>query len=371
MAIDNALRHQPDEAAYWVNRGNICEAQGDWQRMSTAFERALSLAPQLPEARTALAVAWRQLGRRRQALGLLEQSPEQDYDWLCEYVLLLLLQGAGDKALKLLDQVPDSDSLQGVADYVAEAGHGDLAAPLYRRVLQLDPDNDTATYLLASLNGESAIKAPRAYVEGLYDRHAGQFEQRLVGRLGYRAPELLAQALATRLPDAPACALDLGCGSGLLGQSLRRHFPGLAVDGLDVSAQMLAQARSKGCYRALHHGDAITQLALLPAARYPLIASTDMLIYLGDLEPLFAVAVRCLEPGGLLALTVEAGQSTEPELQPSGRFRHSRAYLEALTDRHELQLRVLEPFDLRREKERMLEGLMLIAQAPITETETP
>ncbi|NVK43967.1 MAG: tetratricopeptide repeat protein [Oceanospirillaceae bacterium] len=363
-AIQRAVEYAPAEAAYWINHGNICEARRDWQQMARSFEQALALAPGLPEAGTGLAVANRHLGRFENARQTLESSAEQDFDWLCEYVLVLLLQGDESKALAMADQVPDADSLMGLADYVAEAGYAERATPLYRRVLQLEPGNSVARHLLASLAGESLRQAPRQYVEALYDRHAGEFEQRLVGCLGYCAPEMMAQALGAIATDRLDAALDLGCGSGLLGQALTRSFPTLAIDGIDLSSRMLDEARAKHCYRGLLHGDAVSQMAQLPASGYQLIASADMLIYLGDLEPLFEAALRCLAPGGLIAVTVEAGSEDQPQLQPSGRFRHSGGYLKHLVAGHKLQLRLLERFELRQEHDEMIDGLMLIAQAP-------
>lgn len=363
-AICDALRHQPDEAAYWINRGNICEARGDWRQMRSALQRALTLAPALGEAHTGLAVANRQLGQLDIARTTLENSPEQDYDWLCEYVLVLLLQGATRMALGLCDQVPDCDSLQGVADYIAEAGHGRLAEPVYRRVQKLDPHNSAAAHMLASLSGKPALRAPRSYVESLYDQHAQTFEQRLVGRLGYRAPQVIAEALAGCSSGPVTPALDIGCGSGLLGQALTQRFGQLEIDGIDLSSRMLALARAKTCYRQLLHGDAVEEMLRLPAGRYQLIASADMLIYLGELGPLFDAVTHALAPGGLVALTVEATTAEQPQLQPSGRFRHSAKYLQRLAAERGLQQRLLQRLDLRQEHDETIEGLLLILQAP-------
>lgn len=363
-AIDEALGLERGEAAFWLNRGNILEVLQDWPQMRAALQQALTLAPGLDEARIGLAVACRQLGRLSEARAQLEAVIEQDYDWLREYALLLLLQQDREQALALCAQVPDSDSLQGVADYIAEAGHPALATPLYRRVLERDPDNACAAHMLDALTQQPSERAPRAYVEALYDQHAGAFEQRLVGQLGYRAPELMATALAEVPPARLSPALDLGCGSGLLGQALLTRFPAIAIDGIDLSAGMLEQARHKGCYRRLWHGDAAEILQRLPAQHYRLIASTDMLIYLGDLTPLFAAVARGLHPDGLFAFTVETGAGDRPQLHRSGRFRHGADYLERLAREQGLRIRSLEAFPLRRENAGTIEGLMLILERP-------
>ena len=83
------------------------------------------------------------------------------------------------------------------------------------------PDDNRALYAKWADTYESEFTVPRRYV---YDRNAA---------------ELLCQGLSGGGP-----VLDAGCGTGLVGEQLRRL--GIAVvDGLDLSAEMLARARSK------------------------------------------------------------------------------------------------------------------------------
>ncbi|ALG66853.1 class I SAM-dependent DNA methyltransferase [Beggiatoa leptomitoformis] len=56
--------------------------------------------------------------------------------------------------------------------------------------------------------------------------------------------------LLMKYVDKQACILDAGCGTGLVGQYLNtKGFIGL--EGLDISAGMLAEAEAKQCYQAL------------------------------------------------------------------------------------------------------------------------
>jgi predicted TPR repeat methyltransferase len=57
--------------------------------------------------------------------------------------------------------------------------------------------------------------------------------------------------------------LDVGAGTGLLGIALAARGVG-PVDGIDISADMLGQARAKGCYRHLVEADLTAALPLLP-----------------------------------------------------------------------------------------------------------
>ena len=86
---------------------------------------------------------------------------------------------------------------------------------------------------------------PQAYVTRLFDDYAPRFDAHLTENLGYRAPALIAEALTAVAPGRRfASALDLGCGTGLMGTPLRERVDCLA--GVDLSAAMIAKARERG-----------------------------------------------------------------------------------------------------------------------------
>ena len=83
------------------------------------------------------------------------------------------------------------------------------------------PDDNRALYAVWADTYESEFTVPRRYV---YDLNAA---------------ELLCQGFSGSGP-----VLDAGCGTGLVGEQLRR-LGVTVVDGLDISREMLAKARSK------------------------------------------------------------------------------------------------------------------------------
>lgn len=88
-------------------------------------------------------------------------------------------------------------------------------------------------------------------LRAVYDAHAADYDAELA-RADYATPARIAAALAAHVADRAAPVLDFACGTGLSGAAL--HAAGFTtLDGLDVSAGMLAQARAKGLYRALFH----------------------------------------------------------------------------------------------------------------------
>jgi len=82
-----------------------------------------------------------------------------------------------------------------------------------------------------------------------YEEWAQTYD-REVDAQGYATPERCAKILAGALHDRQAAILDLGCGTGRSGLALQAAGFTL-VDGTDISPAMMAQARTKGIYRAL------------------------------------------------------------------------------------------------------------------------
>ncbi|MBV6657721.1 MAG: class I SAM-dependent methyltransferase [Devosiaceae bacterium] len=135
----------------------------------------------------------------------------------------------------------------------------------------------------------------------LYDRLPGSYNL-LVGLLGYRAPELVADALG-RHHDGSATILDAGCGTGLTARAVKDRLPGATLDGFDLSADMLELAKGSGHYRALKSADA-TQPLPFAADSYDAAVSSG-LYTLGHVGPeALAPVLACVKPGGLFALNI-------------------------------------------------------------------
>lgn len=99
--------------------------------------------------------------------------------------------------------------------------------------------------------------------------------------------------------------LDVGCGLGGSAFLMAREF-GVAVHGIDVSANMLADARRRlaaldlGGQVTLEHTDV---MALAPQPRYDVVYSRDVFLHIHDKPGLMARLHALLRPGGLLFFT--------------------------------------------------------------------
>jgi len=94
----------------------------------------------------------------------------------------------------------------------------------------------------------------------LYAKWAATYEVSFVDAKQYRYPKAIAEVFNDVVAPVTR-VLDIGTGTGLTGMYLSRLRPELVIDGMDISPEMLAQARSKvhddgqAVYRALYERD--------------------------------------------------------------------------------------------------------------------
>ena len=231
------------------------------------------------------------------------------------------------------------------------------AADAFREALRVAPDDALgAGPRLARLEGREIGALPPAYVARLFDDYAPRFDRHLRDGLGYRGPELILAALDAVAPGRRfGRALDLGCGSGLMGRALRARADRL--EGVDISPGMIAKARASGLYDELAVADLVAFCAGRRGA--DLAVAADALVYLGDLRPVFAAVAAALGPGGLFAFTSEAGEAPFA-LGPALRFRHSDAHLRAAAEGAGLRTARLEAASTRREAGEAAAGRIVV-----------
>jgi SAM-dependent methyltransferase len=94
-------------------------------------------------------------------------------------------------------------------------------------------------------------------------------------------------------------AADLGCGTGRTGTWMRQHGVE-AIDGADLTPEMLERARQRGVYRRLVEADVAA--TGLPSDAYDLVMTCLVDEHLANLEPLYAEASRLARPDGAFVL---------------------------------------------------------------------
>jgi predicted TPR repeat methyltransferase len=247
-------------------------------------------------------------------------------------------------------------------------GQMEAAVTAYRRGLAGDPQDVLGASLALARLGAAPMPASAApaYVVRLFDQYAPRFDEHLIDGLGYRAPALLRDAIAeicahANRPMHFARALDLGCGTGLAGAAFRDCV--VHLEGVDLSPGMIAEARAKGTYDALYVGDVVEHLRAAPDRAFDLILAADVLVYIGDLVPLFTQIARVLASGGVFAFTAEGHEGEEYALGADTRYAHSRSYIEESAGKARLTLRLLRAAATRQNKGAEVPGIVGVASA--------
>ena len=110
--------------------------------------------------------------------------------------------------------------------------------------------------------------------------------------------------LSTRLKDKTAKIIDVGCGTGLVGEKLKaKDF--IYFDGIDISKDMLSIAKSRG-YRNLFLGSLNKQLPVLDDA-YDAAMCIGVFTHGHVSSDGFNELCRIVKPGGYVCFTINEG----------------------------------------------------------------
>lgn len=366
-AFEQARQHFLDGLGH-LEAGRLAAAE-------RSFLDSLAHLPGRVSTLVNLAAVRLRLSRPAEALQAADEVLAQAHDerdgWLHRSTALAQL-GRTQEALAAYDRLLqiDPELAQAWVDrgsLLREMHRLDEAARCFERAIALGADNELTRYYLASVSPTPVPPtAPRAYVETLFDTYADDFNHHLVDTLGYQAHTVLAEPLPRLLPGVVSRAMDLGCGTGLCGPMLRPLVRELT--GVDLSAAMLDKARGLGVYDQLVHGDIVEHLVQRQqagAAPLDLVVATDVFIYVGALEAVFASVRPQLAPGGLFCFSVELAPEPRADvvLQPSLRYAHGQTYLEGLAREHGLSVvhRLRQP--VRRDQREAIDGLFLYLAA--------
>lgn len=359
-----AVAADPENPGSHLNLGAVREKRGDLEAARKAYQRAHQLAPDTPQILNNLGKLLHQMGETTRGRTLLERALQLAPDYpaaLNNLGVVCSDQGDLAQAERLLEKSLNLDpdnvntryNLAGICN--ARKRH-DQALQHLERILQLAPNHEAAAHMRAALSGITPTIAPRRYVEEVFDKYAPRFDNHLQMTLGYTAPQVLAALVrehcATLLPFSHL--LDLGCGTGLSGSAFRDLASSLT--GIDLSAHMLAQAREKKLYDRLVQ-DEILDFLDQENSQYDAFVAADVLVYLGNPQPLFALLDQRSAPRAILACSIErAPEATDYMLLPSGRYAHNPASLQRCACEHGFTVLAHRDHNLRKEEGAWLAG---------------
>lgn len=267
-----AIEIDPARARSWFGLGNALGAQARWRDAAEAFERGLSLDPELPNGDAVAAQAWEQAGEPTRAAYRYLRSisgvrGREDPELLSATAKSLAALGRVDEPIALYEQVaallPHNAAAQsnlGIS-YQAAARY-DEAIECYRRAIQLAPTiPECWSNLMVCLNYSPASTPEEVRSTALeYQRqcvaasvappseiHANDRSPERKLRIGYVSPDLhrhpvayfLLPALESRTDQTHVICYYTGEKGDLWTDRLRRASDGW-VDGSQMSDQELA-----------------------------------------------------------------------------------------------------------------------------------
>jgi predicted TPR repeat methyltransferase len=366
VAIDEAVTLATQDAQLRFLRAQILQAMGRSQASIQAYQEVIALAPQAAEAACNIASVWMHLGNMDEALA-----------W-CDRALLMrpgFLPALHNRALAtdrhgqlleaieayqaVLAQDPTRlDALQALARLYTETGAQDEAVAIHRRVLAQAPEDALTAHALAALDGRAPSAAPAAFVRGVFDSMASDFDRHLVQDLHYTLPQVVAAWWARQLASPPSLRLlDLGCGTGLLVRALRTAGVTCEATGVDLVPSMIEVAQSHGLYRSLACS-AIDRFLAPCSDQFDGVALLDVLIYTGDPAPTLAAIHRLLTGNGRVIFSVEHAADSRRlwQLHTTGRYQHGLDALRVWLAENGYQILHHEPIDVRLERGQPIRG---------------
>lgn len=269
--------------------------------------------------------------------------------------------------MQTLEAVPDFvPAWFALGEALEKIGDPSAAIVAFRKAKELDPRDALGAGLhLMRLKAEDIHEMPRDYVRTLFDQYASRFDEALTGKLAYRGPQLLLDAVTRACTQAKrpvhfGRALDLGCGTGLGGAAFRKHIDFLA--GMDLSPLMVEQARAKGIYDKLSVGDIPQFLAAeRQSALYQFVLAADVFTYLADLHGVISGCAEVLERNGLLAFTVETHAGDGVILGDKLRYAHSSNHVQDSLRKAGIKPLVFENASTRNDGGVAVPGLVIVA----------
>lgn len=388
--IHKAIQNDPTKDHFYSDLGSALMAVGKRYQAVAAYKKALSINPFSDEALNNLGIAFSVLGKLEEAIAVYQRAlfiKPDNAEVLNNLGASLITLGNIDEAVvclkRSLEIEPDhanahnnlgnalkaQNSLEeAVASYqrsiainpsnaevynnigntLNSLGKVDEAIDYLKRAVELDPTHGPANHLLNALTGEKTPIAPRAYVERLFDQYSARFDRHLVDKLQYKVPMLLSQtfsSLFTRVPQFQN-AIDLGCGTGLAGLEFRDIAD--RITGIDLSPEMLNEARKKRIYDVLSVGD-IVEFLNKTEEKYDLFIATDVFIYIGNLRPVFVSVQECSFGGAYFVFSTESTDENHYKLRQTGRYAHSLTYIQSLAKQYDFIVVMCQPTGIRKE----------------------
>ena len=318
----------------------------------------------------------------------------------------------------LLADPADESSAYSLAIILRDSGDHVASRDMFQKCTDINPKNSAASFQLAALLGNSNVEqCPSDYVADLFDHYAKiGYDTHMVNSLQYKVPNYMWEAYVSTSPatvsEEPLVIVELGAGTGLVGSRFRAglsdiffstgHSDVIEFTACDLSQEMILRAYELTYNYSSKSNEVVidsmtslpeqheqednvyTDVVIAECSEYlqtriengmssaDLILAGDVLVYMGNLEPLFnnvksSLSIPPRTPGRFIfsveKLSEEAGQSKQGfVLQESARFAHTRQYVEETARRTGLSVLSCSEVPLRSDGGNSINGFIFVLQ---------
>lgn len=361
--IRKAIQTSPQNAIYHNSMGNVLTDQGKADEAIACYHKALEIKPNLVEAHYNMGNVFEAQGKLDEAITYYGKALEIKPDYVeAHYGMGNVFQDQGklDEAIgsyrKVLEIVPNhAGAYCGMGNALKYQGKLAEAAACFEQAVELDPENASAKHHLAAVTGRTTEAPPQEYIRKVFDHYSTKFERHVVETLHYKIPSLLRHSFHTIVKNDLHFknVIDLGCGTGLAGIEFRVNADRLR--GVDISPKIVEEAKKKRVYDILLVADIIEFLNDTDE-KYDLFIATDVFIYRGNLKGIFESVQNRSLSGAYFLFSTEGHAGNDYILRPTGRYAHSRTYIQSLAKEYGFVIELCQSAGVRKEHGQWIMG---------------
>jgi len=337
LCCEKALSINKNHAGALYNYGMALTRTGDLSAAINAYTKASTITPNNPAIFHNLGNAYLDLKQFDNAIAQLKQCINLDPS--------------------------RAEAFFSLGTLYTETMQPEKALEAFETSIELDANIKTkATYFISALK-QNSLHADDKYnhVKNLHDIHANTFDSHLQNKLGYKIPNILFnefQHLRNMSKDSSKInILDLGCGTGLCGIEFK-EIPS-HITGVDLSPGMIEKAKLTNTYDQLFT-DELYHYLINNNDKKDLILSADVFIYVGNIDDIIPACAKLLNENGLIVFSVEATKDIDYKLRVSGRYSHSKEYIERLAHESDLKIVTVKPVVIRKEIDKNIDGFVFV-----------
>lgn len=359
---DHALSHH--------GLARVLLALGEDEKAIEHFISAQKIDPTIPHLMENIATYYHVKGMHVNAIEYWSKAPRTaentldiQYNIGVSYHYANRHQEALEYFMSILDKDPNHrNAHMNIAAIALQNNHPKQAISHYEQALKQDPDNPEIGFILSALkqNTASIDEAPSAYVANLFDQYARHYNTHLMDMLRYQLPDKITSIIHEQFkPLNNLRILDLGCGTGLLAKSLKPFANHLV--GVDLSDNMLLQAKALNLYDELHQQDILNFLDT--ETHYDLMIAAELFPYIGDPKALLTKIANRLSKKGICVLSIEYSDNKQLyTLTENARFKHCPNAIQSILTKLGFQVISQEKTTLRQHQNKPVIGVLFTIQ---------